>query len=86
MLKLNTRSDGQAEYLQNEVPGVHVPDEVVERMRRAERQGVGRAVAEGMTIACEIAGELRGEVAGVQVSAIRSGVDAVLWVVEGLRR
>ena len=76
----------QAEYLQNEVPGVHVPDEVVERMRRAETQGVGRAVAEGMTIACEIAGELRGEVAGVQVSAIRAGVDAVLGVVEGMRR
>ena len=82
---LPLESARQAEYLQNEVPDVHVPDEVVERMRRAERRGVGAAVAEGVAIACEIAGEVRGEVAGVQVSAIRAGVEAVLGVVEGLR-
>ena len=74
----------QAEFLQNEVPGVHVPDGVVERMRRAEGRGAGRAVAEGMEIALEIAGELRGEVAGFQVSAVREGMEGVLGVVEGL--
>ena len=71
----------QAEFLQNEVPGVHVQDAVVERMRRAQ----GRAVAEGVAIACEVAGELRGEVAGVQISAVREGAEAVLGVVEGLK-
>ena len=74
----------QAEFLQNEVPGVHVPDRVVERMRRAERRGAGRAEAEGVRIAREVAGELRGEVAGVQVWAVREGVEAVLGVVERL--
>ena len=34
-----------AEFMANEVPGVHVPEAVVERMRRAEN--AGRAAAEG---------------------------------------
>ena len=74
----------QAEFLQNEVPGVQVPDRVVERMRRAEDGGAGRAAAEGVAIAREVAGELRGEVAGFHISAVREDVEIVLGVVEGL--
>ena len=80
---LPLESSRQAEFLQNEVPGVHVPDRVVERMRRAEGRGAGRAAAEGVVIACEIAEELRGEVAGIQISGVREGVEAVLGVVGG---
>ena len=61
-----------------------MPDRVVERMRRAEGLGAGRAVAEGMEIALEVARELRDEVAGFQVSALREGMEGVLGVVEGL--
>lgn len=68
----------QAEFLQNEVPGVHVPDRVVERMRRAQARGAGRAAAEGVEIAREIVEELQGEVAGIQISADRDAVEAVL--------
>ena len=74
----------QAEFLQNEVPGVHLPDRVVERMRRAQGQGARRAAAEGVKIARECAEELGDEVAGVQISAVREGVAGVLEVVEGL--
>ena len=81
---LPLESARQAEFLQNEVPGVHLPDRVVERMRRAQGRGAGRAVAEGVRIACEVAGELREEVAGVQISSVGEGVEAVLGVVEGL--
>ena len=81
---LPLESSRQAEFLQNEVPGVHVPDRVVERMRLAEGRGAGRAAAEGVEIACEIAGELRGRVAGVQISAVREGVEAVSGVLERL--
>ena len=81
---LSLESARQAEFLQNEVPDVHVPDRVVERMRRAQGRGAGRAAAEGVEIAREIAGALRGEVAGVQISAVREGVEAVLGLVEGL--
>ena len=36
-----------AEFMANEVPGVHVPDAIVERMRKAESDG--RAQAEGIS-------------------------------------
>lgn len=81
---LPIESARQAEFLQNEVPGVHVPDRVVERMRRAQRRGVGRAVAEGVKIALEVAEELREDVAGIQISAVREEAEAVLEVVEGV--
>ena len=55
-----------AELLANEVPGVLVPDTVVDRMRAADANG--RAEAEGLSIACEIATEVRGLVQGVQLS------------------
>ena len=42
-----------AEFMANEVPGVQVPAAVVERMRRAENDG--RAAAEGILIAREVA-------------------------------
>ena len=79
---LPLESARQAEFLQNEVPGVHVPDRVVERMRRAQGRGARRAAAEGAKIARECAEALRGEVAGVQISAVREGVEAVLGVVD----
>jgi homocysteine S-methyltransferase len=72
------KSAREAEFLQNEVPGVHVPDRVVERMRRAQALGAGREAAEGVEIAREIVGELQGEVAGIQISADRDAVEAVL--------
>src|SRR4051812_4906053 len=50
-------SSRHAEYMANEVPGVRVPDGVIERMRRAEAEG--RAPEEGLAIASEIAGEVR---------------------------
>ena len=77
---LPLESARQAEFLQNEVPGVHVPGRVVERMRRAQ----GRAAAEGVEIAREVAEALRGEVAGIQISVVREGVEAALGLVEGL--
>ena len=79
---LPLESARQAEFLQNEVPGVHVPDRVVERMRRAQGRGARSAAAEGAKIARECAEALRGEVAGVQISAVREGVEAVLGVVD----
>jgi homocysteine S-methyltransferase len=38
-----------AEFMANEVPGVSVPDVVIERMRRAGKDG--RAAEEGVAIA-----------------------------------
>ncbi len=67
----------------NEVPGVRVPAAVVERMRRAE--GDGRAAAEGLAIAREVAAAVRGMVQGVQISAPGGAVDAALGVIDAAR-
>jgi homocysteine S-methyltransferase len=56
-----------AEFLNNEIPGVSVPAPIMERMRAA---GSGeRAAAEGVSVAREIIGRIRPRIQGVQVSA-----------------
>ncbi len=70
----------QAEFFANEVPGVRVPEEVLERMRDAEADG--RAAEEGLAIAREIAAEVRPLVRGVQVSPSAKALDAALAVIE----
>jgi methionine synthase / methylenetetrahydrofolate reductase(NADPH) len=69
-----------AEFMANEVPGVHVPDTIVERMRHAESEG--RAQAEGVLIAREVAAEIRPLVQGLQISTAAGAVDAALQVME----
>jgi methionine synthase I (cobalamin-dependent)/5,10-methylenetetrahydrofolate reductase len=58
-----------AEFLANEVPGVSVPPEILDRMRRASDKSKEHAVAEGIAIAREMLERVRGAVQGVQVSA-----------------
>ena len=72
-----------AEFMANEVPGVRVPEALMERMRRADGQDA--AAAEGIAIAREIATALRNGVQGIQVSTQSGHVDAALAVVNGLR-
>ena len=56
-----------AEFLNNEVPGVSVPPAVMERMRKADTGDQARA--EGVKVARELLGEIRHLVQGVQISA-----------------
>jgi homocysteine S-methyltransferase len=72
-----------AEFMANEVPGVRVPDSLMERMRRVD--GLDAAAAEGVAIARELAAALRHRVQGLQVSTASGNTDAVLAVVDGLR-
>lgn len=71
-----------AEYLANEVPGVRVPPDLVERMRRAEERG--EAVAEGIAIAREVVHGLGSAVQGIQIGASGANLDAMLRVMSGL--
>jgi 5,10-methylenetetrahydrofolate reductase len=73
-----------AEFLANEVPGVVVPDAVVERMRRANERGKEAAVAEGIRIAQEMLAECRPNIQGVQVSAPFGKVPLALEVFRAL--
>jgi methionine synthase / methylenetetrahydrofolate reductase(NADPH) len=70
------------EFMANEIPGVRVPDEVVERMRRADANG--RAAAEGLEIAREIAAEIRPLVQGVQISTAGESIESALGVMEAV--
>jgi homocysteine S-methyltransferase len=72
-----------AEFLANEVPGVTVPEAVIQRMRRASEKSKEHAVAEGIAIACEMLEQVRGQVQGAQVSAPFGKVDLALKVFEG---
>jgi homocysteine S-methyltransferase len=69
-----------AEFMANEVPGVRIPEAVVERMRRADAEG--RAADEGMAIAREIAAEIRPLVQGVQISTAPKAIDMALGLIE----
>ena len=69
-----------AEFLANEVPGVVVPAEVLDRMRRAQDKGKEAALAEGVKIAREMFEQVKGSVQGVQVSAPFGRVEVALEV------
>jgi methionine synthase / methylenetetrahydrofolate reductase(NADPH) len=71
-----------AEFMANEVPGVRVPNHVLERMRAAK--DAEAAAAEGIAIARDTLVAIRGNVQGVQIAAPGSGVDAALAVLDGI--
>jgi homocysteine S-methyltransferase len=71
-----------AEFMANEVPGVSVPESVLERMRRAEEEG--RAAEEGLAIARELVSELSGRVQGLQITVASGAVDRALQVLEAI--
>jgi len=69
-----------AEFLANEVPGVSVPDSVLDRMRRASAGGKEEALAEGVRISQEMLAAVAERVQGVQVSAPLGRVSVALEV------
>src|SRR5437660_994337 len=69
-----------AEFLANEVPGVSVPEEVLQRMRKATEKGQDAALAEGVAIAREMFERVKPIVQGVQVSAPFGKVEVALEV------
>jgi len=69
-----------AEFLANEVPGVTVPKEVLDRMRKANDKSKEHALAEGIAIAREALSRVRGAVQGVQVSAPFGRIELALEV------
>ena len=69
-----------AEFLNTEVPGVEVPDAILERMKKAKTKEDGRKV--GIEIAREICERIADRVAGYQVSAPFGIVDLALQVLD----
>ena len=73
-----------AEFLHNEVPGVEVTPEILERMRAASEKGKEEAREEGIKIARESLLEVKDVIQGVQVSAPFGNVRYALQVFEVL--
>jgi len=70
-----------AEFMANEVPGVRVPDQVLERMRAAKD---AEAAAQGIAIARDTLVAIRGMVQGVHIAAPGGRIDAALAVLDGI--
>ena len=73
-----------AEFMHNEVPGVNVPADILERMRIASDTSKETAREEGIAIAREALIETHDVIQGVQVSAPFGNVKYALQVFEAL--
>jgi homocysteine S-methyltransferase len=73
-----------AEFMHNEVPGVNVTPEILDRMRKASDVSKEAAREEGIKIARESLAEVRDLIQGVQVSAPFGNVKYALQVFEAL--
>ena len=73
-----------AEFLANEVPGVRVPDAIIQRMAKAQESGREAAIEEGKTIALEMFAAVAGVVQGVHISTPLGMVDAAIDVLNEL--
>jgi methionine synthase I (cobalamin-dependent)/5,10-methylenetetrahydrofolate reductase len=67
-----------AEFMNNEVPGASVPAEILDRMRKTTTKEEG--FAEGVKIARETYEYVKGEVAGIQLSAPMGRIDGVAMI------
>ena len=71
-----------AEFIHNEVPGIRIPEHVLDRMRKA----VGAGEGEGLSMAVDLVGELAPHSAGVYVMPQFGRFDLAAEVVEAARR
>ena len=72
-----------AQFMQNEVPGVEIPEWIMERMAAVE--GRDEQMAMGIRIAQESVARIHHRVAGIQVSAPFGKIETALAVIEGWR-
>ena len=75
----------EAEFLHNEVPGVHIPDEIMSRMAEVERDGAEAGRLEGVKIALEIFESIRDSIAGAHVHVPDGNLDGALEILSGVR-
>jgi homocysteine S-methyltransferase len=71
-----------AEFMANEVPGVTVPEAILQRMRVASDRSKEAARDEGLTIAHEAVNTIKHAVQGIQVSAPFGRVELALPVID----
>jgi len=74
-----------AEFLANEVPGVHVPDRVLRRIELAQAGSAREAEEEGVKIALEVYRAIRERVQGVHIGVPQGREARALEVLEVVR-
>jgi methionine synthase / methylenetetrahydrofolate reductase(NADPH) len=73
-----------AEFMNNEVPGCNVPDNIIERLGKvSESKEASRN--EGIQIARELLESMLGNIQGVQISAPFGRVQSVIEILEGFK-
>ncbi|HPC35475.1 MAG TPA: bifunctional homocysteine S-methyltransferase/methylenetetrahydrofolate reductase [Candidatus Marinimicrobia bacterium] len=72
-----------AEFMNNEVPGAHVPPEIMEKMRRAKTREV--AIETGLQIAVDTIKKIKPLVNGVQISMPFGNVEYPLKVLSAIQ-
>ncbi len=77
-------SSRNAEFMHNEVPGVRVTQEILDRMREASSKSKEHARETGLEIASESLSEIKDSIQGVQVSAPFGKVKYALNVFQAL--
>jgi methionine synthase I (cobalamin-dependent)/5,10-methylenetetrahydrofolate reductase len=77
------RSLKQALYFANEVPGMVVPPEILDRMRKAAEKGSAFEAEEGLAIAVELARAIRERARGVHIMPM-ARYEAVARILEAL--
>ncbi|MFP4542865.1 MAG: bifunctional homocysteine S-methyltransferase/methylenetetrahydrofolate reductase [Candidatus Kapaibacterium sp.] len=72
-----------AEFMNNEIPGMYVPQDIIARMAKHNgSKEAGRA--EGIAIAGEILYEMKGMISGVQISAPFGRVQSVIDILDNI--
>lgn len=71
-----------AEFMNNEVPGCNVPNEIMERLRKVQ-DSKEKSVMEGINIARETLSNLLDMIQGVQIAAPFGRIQSVVQVLEG---
>ncbi len=71
-----------AEFMNNEVPGAHVPEGILERMRKADTSEKARE--EGIAIARECVSVVKDLVEGIQISAPFGRFDSAMEVLKAI--
>ena len=74
----------EAEFLHNEVPGVHIPEEIMNRMADAERDGEEAARTEGVKVALGVFESIRDSIAGAHVHVPDGNLDGALEILSGV--
>ena len=75
----------EAEFLHNEFPGIHIPDQVLTRMANAEAHAEDAARAEGVSIALEAFEAVRDSIAGIHIHVADGNLDGALELLSNIR-